>query len=59
MGVLCVLPARLCSKRIPSKPLQRIAGKPLIAYSILQALESGRVTRVIVSTEDAEIAEAD
>jgi N-acylneuraminate cytidylyltransferase len=55
-GVLGLIPARGGSKGIPRKNVLPIAGKPLIAWSILQALESARITRVVVSTDDAEIA---
>jgi CMP-N,N'-diacetyllegionaminic acid synthase len=55
-GVLALIPARGGSKGIPRKNVMEIAGKPLIAWSILQALESARITRVVVSTDDAEIA---
>jgi N-acylneuraminate cytidylyltransferase len=55
--VLALIPARGGSKGIPRKNVMLLAGKPLIAYSILQALASQRITRVIVSTDDDEIAE--
>jgi CMP-N,N'-diacetyllegionaminic acid synthase len=55
--VLALIPARGGSKGIPRKNLLRIAGKPLIAYSIEQALASRHITRTIVSTDDPEIAE--
>src|SRR4051794_19542770 len=55
-GVIALIPARGGSKGIPRKNVVEIAGKPLIAWSILQALESTRITRVVVSTEDGEIA---
>jgi CMP-N,N'-diacetyllegionaminic acid synthase len=55
-GVLALIPARGGSKSIPRKNLLRLAGKPLVAYSIEQALASGFVTRTIVSTDDEEIA---
>jgi N-acylneuraminate cytidylyltransferase len=54
--VLALIPARGGSKGIPRKNLMQVGGKPLIAWSILQALESQRITRVVVSTEDDEIA---
>lgn len=53
--VLALIPARGGSKGIPRKNVMMLAGKPLIAYSILQAQESNRITRVIVSTDDDEI----
>jgi hypothetical protein len=56
-GVLAVIPARGGSKGLPRKNILPLAGKPLIAYSIEAALASRLVTRVVVSTEDEEIAE--
>lgn len=54
---LAVIPARGGSKRIPRKNIRNFCGKPMIAWSITAALESGCFDRVIVSTDDAEIAE--
>lgn len=54
--ILALIPARGGSKGIPRKNVLPIAGKPLIAYSILQAKESKRITRCVVSTDDEEIA---
>lgn len=54
--ILALIPARGGSKGIPRKNLLPIAGKPLIAYSIEHARASGHITRVIVSTDDEEIA---
>jgi N-acylneuraminate cytidylyltransferase len=54
---LCVIPARGGSKRIPRKNIKPFLGKPIIAYSIQSALQSGLFDRVVVSTDDAEIAE--
>ena len=56
-AVLALIPARGGSKSIPRKNVMTLAGKPLIAYSILQAQASQRISRVIVSTDDEEIAE--
>ena len=53
--LVCVIPARGGSKGIPRKNLLPIAGKPLIVWTIEQALAVPGL-RVIVSTEDAEIA---
>jgi len=55
--ILALVPARGGSKGIPRKNIIAVAGKPLIAYSIEQALASRHVTRTIVSTDDAEIAD--
>jgi pseudaminic acid cytidylyltransferase len=54
---LCIIPARGGSKRIPRKNINDFLGKPMIAYSIEAALESGCFDRVIVSTDDIEIAQ--
>jgi N-acylneuraminate cytidylyltransferase len=55
--ILAVVPARGGSKGIPRKNLVRIDGIPLVAHSIRHAVASTSITRVIVSTEDDEIAE--
>lgn len=55
--VLALIPARGGSKSIPRKNIRLFAGHPLIAYSIAAGLQARRVGRVIVSTDDAEIAE--
>jgi pseudaminic acid cytidylyltransferase len=54
---VAVIPARGGSKRIPRKNIRAFHGKPIIAWSIEAALESGCFERVLVSTDDAEIAE--
>ena len=54
---LCIIPARGGSKRIPRKNIQPFLGKPIIAYAIELALDSGLFDTVMVSTDDAEIAE--
>lgn len=56
MSIVAVIPARGGSKRIPRKNLVDFRGKPIIAYSIQSALDSGVIDRVIVSTDDPEIA---
>ena len=53
---ICVIPARGGSKRIPRKNIKFFNGKPIIAYSIKAALESRHIDKVIVSTDDQEIA---
>jgi YrbI family 3-deoxy-D-manno-octulosonate 8-phosphate phosphatase len=55
--VLAVIPARGGSKGIPRKNIRPFAGFPLIAYSIAAGLQATLVTRVLVSTDDEEIAE--
>ena len=52
-----IIPARGGSKRIPRKNIMPFAGKPIIAWTIEAALESGLFDRLIVSTDDDEIAE--
>jgi CMP-N,N'-diacetyllegionaminic acid synthase len=56
MGFLAVIPARGGSKRFPGKNIVDFAGKPLIAWTIEAALESKHINRVIVSTDNEEIA---
>jgi CMP-N-acetylneuraminic acid synthetase len=53
---LALIPARGGSKGIPRKNIRNFAGYPLIAWSIAAAKQSELVTRVIVSTDDEEIA---
>lgn len=55
--VLAIIPARGGSKSIPRKNIRDFAGHPLIAYSISAALAAETINRVIVSTDDPEIAE--
>ena len=57
MEVLVIIPARGGSKRIKDKNVYPLIGKPLIVYSIEQALNSSLVTRVVVSTDNAKIKE--
>lgn len=54
---IIVIPARGGSKRIPRKNIKEFCGKPMIAWSIEAALASGCFDQIIVSTDDAEIAE--
>jgi CMP-N-acetylneuraminic acid synthetase len=57
VSIIALIPARGGSKGIPRKNLAPVAGKPLIAWTIEAALGSGKLSRVLVSTDDAEIAE--
>lgn len=54
---LAVIPARGGSKRIPRKNIKLFGDKPMIAWSIEAALRSGCFDRVMVSTDDSEIAQ--
>lgn len=56
MANLAIIPARGGSKRIPRKNIRPFMGKPIIAYSIQAALNSGLFDEVMVSTDDEEIA---
>lgn len=56
MRTVAIIPARGGSKGIPRKNVKEIAGKPLIRWTIEAALGSRRLDRVVVSTEDSEIA---
>jgi len=55
--VLAIIPARGGSKGVPRKNIRPLAGKPLIAHTINAALQSRNIHRVIVSTDDQEIAD--
>lgn len=55
-NILAIIPARGGSKGIPRKNIRNFAGYPLIAWSIAAAKQSASVTRVLVSTDDGEIA---
>jgi N-acylneuraminate cytidylyltransferase len=57
VDVLALIPARGGSKGLPRKNVAPFLGRPLIAWSIAAALEAELVTRIIVSTDDEEIAE--
>lgn len=53
---IAVIPARGGSKRIPRKNIRAFAGRPILGYSIAAARECGRFDRILVSTDDEEIA---
>jgi CMP-N,N'-diacetyllegionaminic acid synthase len=55
--VMALIPARGGSKSVPRKNLLPVAGRPLIAYSIMHAQACRSITRIVVSTDDEEIAE--
>lgn len=54
--ILAIIPARGGSKGIPRKNIRMISGKPLIAHTIEEAKKSTLIDRIVVSTEDDEIA---
>tara|TARA_B100001173_G_scaffold288262_1_gene277250 strand:- start:176 stop:862 length:687 start_codon:yes stop_codon:yes gene_type:complete len=53
---LCIIPARGGSKRIPKKNIKNFCGKPIILWSIEEAIKSKCFEKIIVSTDDEEIA---
>jgi pseudaminic acid cytidylyltransferase len=57
MSNIAIIPARGGSKRIPRKNIREFLGKPIIAYSIDVAKQSGLFDEVMVSTDDPEIAD--
>lgn len=57
MKKIAIIPARGGSKRIPKKNIKSFLGKPIIAYSIEAAINSGLFDKVMVSTDDTKIAE--
>ena len=56
MRAVAIIPARGGSKRIPHKNVKLFCGRPMIAWSIAAALESGLFEQIVVSTDDEEIA---
>ena len=56
MEVLAIIPARGGSKGIPMKNIQKLAGKPLISYTISAAKNSKLISKIIVSTDNKKIA---
>lgn len=56
MSVLCVLPARIASERLPRKPLREIAGRPLVEWSWRAARSVAAVDEVWVATDDQDVA---
>ena len=57
MNIISIIPARGGSKGIPKKNIQKLYGRPLLAYSIEATLQSELINRVVVSTDDQEIAD--
>jgi len=56
MKILAIIPARGGSKGVPRKNIKQLIDKPLIAHTILESKKSPLIDRLIVSTEDLEIA---
>ena len=56
MKILAVIPARGGSKSVPRKNIAIVAGRPLLAYTVTEALKVGAITDLVVSTDDPEIA---
>ena len=57
MKKIAIIPARGGSKRIPRKNIQLFMGKPILAYSIEIALQSGLFDEIMLSTDDKELAD--
>lgn len=58
MSVIAVIPARRGSTRFPGKPLAPLLGEPMVSYVARAAARAERIDRVVVATDDPEIAEA-
>ena len=56
MKLTALIPARGGSKGVPRKNIRNLAGRPLISYSIAACKSSSLIDRVVVSTDDEEIA---
>lgn len=57
MNILCVIPVRGGSKGVPRKNARSVAGKPLVVWTIEQALGAASALDVVVSTDDPELAD--
>ena len=57
MNILCVIPVRGGSKGVPRKNVRSVAGRPLVVWTIEQALAARPGMDVLVSTDDEEIAD--
>ena len=57
MSRVAIIPARGGSKRIPRKNVRPFGGQPMIAWSIAAARQTGIFSRIVVSTDDPEIAD--
>ena len=57
MNVVCIIPSRYASTRLPGKPLLDIAGKPMIQHVVERVRQARRSSRIIVATDDERIAE--
>lgn len=57
LEILAIIPARSGSKGVPDKNIRNLGGKPLMAHSIIQALGSKLINRVIVSTDSRQYAD--
>ncbi|MEO0269683.1 MAG: acylneuraminate cytidylyltransferase family protein [candidate division WOR-3 bacterium] len=53
--LLCIIPARASSKRLKNKNIYPVLGKPLILYTIEEALKSGIFDKIVISTDSEEI----
>ena len=56
--MLCIIPAKSTSQRLPGKNMKLLNGKEMYKYSVEAALESGVFTNIVVSTEDSRLAQA-
>ena len=54
-SILAVIPARKGSKKLPKKNILSLAGKPMIVWTINEALKSKYIDNIIVSTNDEEV----
>lgn len=57
MNILCVIPSRIASTRLPRKPLLMIQGKPMIQWVYERASRSPIISKVVVATDNQEIAD--
>ncbi len=56
MKILCVIPSRIASTRLPRKPLLKIQGKPMVQWTYENASRCSALTKIVVATDSEEIA---
>ncbi len=55
MKILAIIPARAGSKGVPNKNIREISGKPLIGYTIEEAIKSKKISKIVVSSDSEKI----
>ena len=54
-NILCIIPARAGSVGLPNKNIRKLAGKPLIQWTLDQAIDSKLISKIVVSTDSDQV----